>query len=220
MHRCDLLCTMTAVQSHSVLNTNFLKIALIQHTFTCVLPMPKPEGEGVGAVFEGQCLWRTPMLYDQQLGALLLLQRLVEHFAASAFSLDHTRSADGVRMVVPACAAAIADCVMRQLATDKPSRVCLHLRGDVGALPPGTPAGGGDTGAATKEAGATTAGDAAAPPVAVAGLSHVRVSVQVEMKRYSRPTPPAALARVAKPPRHTWSLSGAKVVQTVKSEPL
>ena len=32
-------------------------------------------------------------------------------------------------MVVPACIAAVADIVMRQLATDKPSRVCVRLRG-------------------------------------------------------------------------------------------
>ena len=121
---------MTAVQSHSVLNTYFLKVALIQHTFTHVLPMPRPEGERDGAILsQSQCLWRTPMLYDQQLGILLLLQRIVEHFASSVLSLDHTRSLDAVRMVVPSCIAAVADVVMRQLATDKPSRVCLHLRG-------------------------------------------------------------------------------------------
>ena len=91
--------------------------------------MPKPEGEGVGAVFPGQCLWRTPLLYDQQLGLLLLLQRILEHFAASVLSLDHTRSLDAVRMVVPACVAAVADVVMRQIATDEASRVALHLRG-------------------------------------------------------------------------------------------
>ena len=58
-----------------------------------------------------------------------LSQRLIEHFASSTLSIDHTRSLDGVRMVVPACIAAVADVVMRQLATDKPSRVCVHLRG-------------------------------------------------------------------------------------------
>ena len=80
------------MQAHSVLNTNFLKVALIQHTFTCALPMPKPEGEGVGAVLsERACLWRTPMLYAQQLDLMLLLQRIAEHFAASVFCLDHTR---------------------------------------------------------------------------------------------------------------------------------
>ena len=112
-----------------MLNTPFLKIALVQHTFSCVLPMPKPEGDQVGAVFPGQCLWRTPLLYDQQLGLLLLLQRITEHFAASTLSVDHTHALDAVRMVVPACIACIADCVMRQIATDKPSRVCVHLRG-------------------------------------------------------------------------------------------
>ena len=125
----DLLCTQTAVQSHSVLNTYLLKVALIQHTFTAVLPMPKPEGPSVGAVFPEACLWRTPMLYDQQLGILLMLKRITEHFAASALSLDHTRSLDAVRIVVSGCIAAVADVVMRQIATDKPSRVCVHLRG-------------------------------------------------------------------------------------------
>ena len=112
-----------------MLNTPFLKIALVQHTFSCVLPMPRPEGDLVGAVFPWRCLWRTPMLYDQQLGLLLLLQRITEHFAASTLSVDHTHALDAVRMVVPACIACIADCVMRQIATDKPSRVCVHLRG-------------------------------------------------------------------------------------------
>jgi hypothetical protein len=115
LRTCDMLCTQTAVQAHSVLNTNFLKVGLIQHTFTCVLPMPKPEGDKVGAVFPQQCLWRTPLLYDQQLGILLLLQRILEHFAASVLSLDHTRSLDAVRMVVPACIAAVADVVMREV---------------------------------------------------------------------------------------------------------
>ena len=68
LRECDILCTQTAVQSHSVLNTNFLKIAVVQHTFTCLLPMPKPEGEKVGAVFSKDCLWRTPMMYNHQLG--------------------------------------------------------------------------------------------------------------------------------------------------------
>ena len=53
----------------------------------------------------------------------------MEHFAASSLSIDHTRAMDGVRMVVAACITAVADVVMRQIATDKPSRACLRLRG-------------------------------------------------------------------------------------------
>ena len=63
-----------------------LQVALIQNVFTCVLPLPKPSG----ASDEASCIWRTTMLYDQQLGVMLLLQRLMEHFAASVLSLDTT----------------------------------------------------------------------------------------------------------------------------------
>ena len=69
------------------------------------------------------------MLYDQQLGVLLLLARIMEHFAAAALSLDHHPAIDAVRMVVPTCIAAVADVVMRQVATDIPSEVCMHLGG-------------------------------------------------------------------------------------------
>ena len=117
---------MVAVQSHSVLNTPFLVVSLVQHTFTTLLPLPAPEG----APDVSDCIWRSPMLYDEQLGIMLLLQRIVEHFAAASLTIDHTRSFDAVRMVVPACVAAVADVVMRQLATDEPSQVCIHLRGE------------------------------------------------------------------------------------------
>ena len=138
VRHCDRLATLVSVQAHSIKNTRQLIVALIQHTFTQLLPMPKPEASvGLETIHEDAtgptpphaigparadrmgpadgCLWRTPMLYADQLDLLLLMQRLVEHFAAAVFSLDHTRSLDGVRMAVPACIAAIADCVMRQV---------------------------------------------------------------------------------------------------------
>ena len=153
VRHCDRLCTLVAVQAHCVKNTCFLKVGLIQHTFTQLLPLPLPEGDPRA----GGCLWRSPLLYAQQLDLMLLLQRIIEHFAASIFSIDHTRSLDGVRMVVPACIAAVADCVMRQLAIDIPSEVCMHLRG-------GTPRGGaasrGGTGGAG--GGGSNGGSAAA----------------------------------------------------------
>jgi hypothetical protein len=55
---------------------------------------------------------------------------VIEHFAASVFACDHSMPLDAMRMVVPACIAAIADAVLRTLATDIPSEVSLHLRGD------------------------------------------------------------------------------------------
>ena len=70
LRECDLLCCVLAVQDHAVLNTPFLKFALVQHTLTVLLPMPRPHG----SADVHSCIWRTPMLYDQQLGTLLLLQ--------------------------------------------------------------------------------------------------------------------------------------------------
>ena len=127
MRHCDRLCTLIGVQSHAVKNSSFLKISLIQHTFTQLLPLPFPDGSEEAKT--KACVWRSPLLYAQQLDLMLLLQRIIEHFAASVFTVDHTRSADAVRMVVPACIAAVADVVMRQVAVDIPSEVCIHLRG-------------------------------------------------------------------------------------------
>ena len=61
-----------------------------------------------------------------------LLRRLVEHFAASALSLQATRALDAVRALVPACAAAIADALARRVAVDEPSYLSLPLAGFAG----------------------------------------------------------------------------------------
>ena len=95
---------------------SFLKLSLIQHTFTAAAAAACPFPDGSRRVARrpktrsvGRCVWRSPLLYAQQLDLMLLLQRIIEHFAASVFTVDHTRSADAVRMVVPACIAAVAD---------------------------------------------------------------------------------------------------------------
>lgn len=74
-------------------------------------------------------MWHAKVDYETQLDTMILLQRLVEHFAAAVFTVDHTRPIDAVRMVVPLCIAAIADVMMRKCAVDIPSAVCLHLMG-------------------------------------------------------------------------------------------
>jgi thiol-disulfide isomerase/thioredoxin len=125
---CDRLCTRVFVQGHCIKNGHFHNIALIQYTFTQLLPLPKAADD----VAASNCIWlKSPVLYAQQLDLMLLLQRIMEHFVAAAFSVDHTRTMDGVRMVVPACIAAVADAVMRKTAQDIPSEVCMHLAGGV-----------------------------------------------------------------------------------------
>jgi hypothetical protein len=78
------------------------------------------------------CVWAQPMRYGVQLDTLLLLQRLSEHWASSAFSLQATRSFDGVKIVIPAVMTAIADATIRKRATDIPSEVSLHIMGGAG----------------------------------------------------------------------------------------
>ena len=112
---CDKLCTLLSVQSHTVKNSSFLKFALLQHTFTQLLPLPVPKTH---ANFSS-CIWGSQRrLYSAQLDIAILLERLVEHFAAAAFSIEHTRHTDGPRMLVPAAIAAILDAVLRVPPTD------------------------------------------------------------------------------------------------------
>lgn len=58
---------------------------------------------------------------------LILLQRIIEHFAAAAFALQANRSFDAVKIIVPSVIACIADVVMRKKATDIPSEVFRRL---------------------------------------------------------------------------------------------
>lgn len=112
-------------------NSEYLILALIQHTFTVLVPLPEPPGTPAAE----RCLWHAASVrYETQLDVLILLQRLIEHFAAAAFTVDHTRPIDAVRMVVPLCIAAVADALLRKVAVDIPSIISLHLvGGGVGA---------------------------------------------------------------------------------------
>jgi len=83
------------------------------------VPLPKGHSNPDYA----NCIWQTPIRYALQLDILVLLQRIIEHFASSAFSIQATRSFDAIRIIIPACIAAIADVTMRKRATDIPSEV-------------------------------------------------------------------------------------------------
>ena len=78
---------------------------------------------------DAPCIWDQPITYELQIELLLTLQRITEHFAASSMSIQQSRSFDGVCIIVPGCLAAIADAVIRQIATDEPSEVCSQLSG-------------------------------------------------------------------------------------------
>ena len=127
---CDRVCTLVSVQAYRVKRTSFLKVALLEHCFTRVVPVPRAR---TSAHWPKACAWAgEPILYGQQLDGLLLLQRLIEHFAAAALSLQATRAFDAVRVIVPATMAAIADTLARRVAEDEPSYLSAHLAGHAG----------------------------------------------------------------------------------------
>lgn len=121
----DKLCTLLSCQTHCVKNTNFIKCSVIQHTFCGLVPTP------LGSNHPGvkNCVWDTPVRYALQLDILLLLQRISEHFASSSCSLQVSRNFDAVRIVVAGAIAALADCMIRKIATDIPSEVSEHING-------------------------------------------------------------------------------------------
>ena len=87
-----------------------------------------------GASFETayiltDCIWDGEIDYELQVELLLTLQRICEHFVASAMSTQQSRPFDAVCITVPGVIAAIADVVMHKLAVDEPSECCAHLLG-------------------------------------------------------------------------------------------
>ena len=96
-------------------------MALLQHLFTKVLPLPRPTAKDV-------CIWYTPMRYALQLDFLLLFKRLFEHFLSSAFAVITTREFDAVKIVVGAVVVTLSDVILRTEAMDIPSEVSQVLR--------------------------------------------------------------------------------------------
>ena len=134
----DRECTRVAVQPHCIKNQAALIVSFISHTFTHIVPTPLPPSSPAYAT----SLWAVELRYALQLDILILLQRIVEHFAASVFSLQPSRSFDAVRVLIPAALLTIADAVLRKTATDIPSEVSLNLMGHpLGLLPYGPSVG-------------------------------------------------------------------------------
>ena len=110
-------------------------------------PAPAAEaGSDLGAVDEGvegldmgkaaeeaatkeACYWDQDIHAELQVELLLTLQRLSDQFAAAAMSIQHSRAFDAVTMVVPGLIAALADSILRRLATDRPSKFTGVLLG-------------------------------------------------------------------------------------------
>jgi hypothetical protein len=75
------------------------------------------------------CYWDEDVTAEMQVELLLCLRRLSDQFSAAALSIQHSRTFDSVCMVVPGLIASIADCILRRLASDRPSKFTGVLLG-------------------------------------------------------------------------------------------
>jgi len=118
-------CTLLANQSSIIANTACLRATMIVDLFTRVVPLPLPIGRN-----ESKCFWASQSITrSDQVEILRLLALLSEHLAAAVLSLTSTRSFDACRILAVAAVAAIADAVMRKVASDVPCHLSLEYSG-------------------------------------------------------------------------------------------
>ena len=113
----------------------YLKASLLQRVFTSLVPVPLPTASRdavrrVNAWDFSRDGDGNSLSYDQQLGLLLLLQRLAEHYAGAAFSILASQAYDAPRLVVFGAMTAIADHVIRHTPADRVSLITRTLRGE------------------------------------------------------------------------------------------
>jgi hypothetical protein len=127
LKECVHVCILLANQHTKIKNTACLRVSLIQHLFTRVLPTPLPPNHPNRGL---ECFWDSqPIRYADQADMLRHLHLISRHYAAAALSLNVTRSFDACRILTMACMSAVADSVMRKSATDSPSVFSLHYSG-------------------------------------------------------------------------------------------
>ena len=121
------LCVLLANQRAVIRNSYTLRVCMIQHLFTRVVPMPLPVKHPDR---NKRCFWHAqPMRHETQADLLRLLNLLSKHFATASLSVKTTRSGDAVRMLTFASMATICDALMRKLACDIPAVTSLHYSG-------------------------------------------------------------------------------------------
>ena len=132
LRHCDHLCTLLSYQTETIKNTYMLRVAMIQHVFTQVIPIPMPINHPDRAHLD---LWAQPMKYETQVELMRVIRLISRHYAACAMSLKITRSFDAARILVNACMAAMVDTLVRVRAVDVPSMLSLHMQGQAPLTP-------------------------------------------------------------------------------------
>ena len=132
LRKCDHLCTLLSYQTETIKNTYMLRVAMIQHVFTQVIPIPMPINHPDRA---SEDLWAQPMKYETQVELMRVIRLISRHYAACAMSLKITRSFDAARILVNASMAAMCDTLVRVRAVDVPSMLSLHMQGQAPLTP-------------------------------------------------------------------------------------
>jgi len=128
LRHADHICTLLSYQTEHIKNSFCLRISLIQHLFTQVIPLPLP----LDHPRRDMDIWTSEIRYETQLDILRSLLLVSRHFAASALSVRVTHSFDATRILTMACMAAVADACVRKTASDVPSLFSIHLDGKAG----------------------------------------------------------------------------------------
>ena len=126
LHECSLL----ANQQSLIRNSACLRVSLLQHLFTAVLPLPLPLDDPER---ERRCFWREEgVRHETQAQLLRLVSLLAQHHVAATSSLQLTRELDGARILTLGCMVAIADASLRLRVAggERPSALCEHYAGD------------------------------------------------------------------------------------------
>jgi hypothetical protein len=125
-------CTLLASQAAGIKNSGCIRVSLLEHLFTAVIPLPLPLDAPDRPT---RCFWHTARVgFLEQAGLVRLVGALAQHYAAASLCLTLTREHDGARIVTLACMAALLDALLRLQAADLPSLLSRHYAGAAGEV--------------------------------------------------------------------------------------
>ncbi|CAL1133950.1 unnamed protein product, partial [Cladocopium goreaui] len=107
----DLLLAQLDNLSSSLRFAHFLKIALVQHVFTRLLPVPLGP---LSRLRGGDTVWGGAATPEQQVDTALVVKRIAQHFAMSCGATAGHRGFDGTRVIVLGAMVTLMDRLLRQ----------------------------------------------------------------------------------------------------------
>jgi len=118
------LCTVLDNQSSDLKNTYCLRVALIHHLFTRVIPIPLacnyPD-------YQTKCFWRRePIRYETQHLILKQVHHLTMHYVAASFAIFPDSTFDAARLTTMVSIAAVTDVLLRLKSTDLQCDFVMH----------------------------------------------------------------------------------------------